>query len=211
MSIHDLSRTRRAGLRALAWSLVGVGLTVGCVNQKITEPKRTAAEELLISTAADRAVESADVTLLQGRKTYLDTTYFDSLDKEYAIGTLRDWLFSHGVLVVNDLKEADVVVEARSGGLSIDSSEALTGVPSVPVPIPFVGVSKTPEVSLMKSQAQRAIAKFVLLAYEKEGRRHIYSTKPLVGKAYNTYYQFLGILKYQSTDIPEEKKKFLGK
>ncbi|MDA1273461.1 MAG: hypothetical protein O2960_05340 [Verrucomicrobia bacterium] len=193
--------------RGLLFATLGMvlGMTSGCIKFRSSEPKRTATEQLLLSTAADHAMTNIDVSILKGRKVFLNTTYFDAFDKEYVIGSIRDLLFSSDVIVVDAVTEADVVIEARSGAFSIDGANSLTGMPSLPFPVPFAGVVQTPEVSLYKADRQKSIAKFALVAYERESRKHVTSIGPAVGTAYENHYQILGFVKFSRTDIPQKK------
>ena len=191
----------------LTFVVLGIvlGAASGCVKYRSSEPKRTATEQLLLSTAADHALKSLDVSILKDRKVFLNTTYFDAVDKEYVIGSIRDLFFSTGVPLVDDMAEAEVVVEMRNGAFSIDGADSLTGMPSLPFPVPFVGVIQSPEVPLYKAERQKAIAKFALVAYEKDSRKHVTSEGPAVGTAYDIHYQILGLIKFNRTDIPEKK------
>lgn len=190
---------------------VFIGTTTGCIKFRSSDPKRTATEQLLLSTAADHAIKKIDVSMLKGRKTFLNTTYFDAFDKEYVIGSIRDLLFSTGVILTDTAPEADVLIEVRSGAFSIDGADTLTGVPTLPFPVPFAGVVQTPEVALYKADRQKSIAKFALVAYERESRRHVTSIGPTIGTAYENHYQILGLVKFSTTDIPEKKSPSLFK
>jgi len=186
---------------ALCATLLG-----GCVQTRLTEPKRSAVEQLLLSTAADRALEFADVSSLKGKKTYVDPTYFESEDKQYVIGSIRDLLSRNGALLVSKAEDAAVIVEARSGALSIDSSQSILGIPKIPVPIPFTGTVETPELYLVKSEKQFSTAKIALLAYEQQSRTNVVSSGPLVGRANIKYFKILGLLNLTKTTIPEKQK-----
>jgi hypothetical protein len=181
--------------------------TTGCIQTHMTSPTRSASEQLLLSTAADRAFQETNFTMLENKKVYVDGTYFDSYDSKYVMGTIRDLVSRSGARLVNDVKESDIVVEARSGALSIDSAEALVGLPKMGVPVSLAGSLNTPEIALYKSEKQFSTAKLALLAYETHSRQHVYSTGPKVGKAYLKYYRFLGLISYTSTDLPEKQKK----
>ena len=186
-----------------------VASTAGCMKTRLTDPKRTASEQLLLSTAADRALAEAEtqVSVLAGRTVYINTSYLESYDQYYVNGAIRDLLSRAGALLMNDIKDADIVVEPRSGALSIDSGSALGGIPSIPIPIPTVATLETPEVAFFKSENQASVGKFALLAYERESRQHVFSTPALVGTAYRNHYQLLGVVKFLRTDIPEYKWK----
>jgi hypothetical protein len=192
----------------LAGCLTGVALTLtftGCTTIQTTTPARSATEQLLLSTSMDRALAEANLSVFAKRKVYLDTTYFDSYDSKYAIGTIRDALSRDGALLVDGAATADVVIEARSGALSIDNSETLFGIPTMGVPVPFAGAIQIPEVAFYKADRQFAFAKVGLLAFVRESREHIYSSGNLDGKSYNKYYKLLGS-SWRRSDIPEKHK-----
>src|SRR5581483_8272588 len=174
-----------------AYLLLLALLAAGCATSDMTNPPRSVTEQLLLSTAADRAMTNHNFSIFNGRKVYVDGTYFEGYDSKYALGAVRDALSSAGALLVDDVTNADIIVQARSGGLSTDSSDSLVGIPKMGMPVPLSGALQIPEVALWKSQKQNSIAKFALLAYERESRRHVYSSGPLVGKAYNNYYKLL--------------------
>lgn len=181
-------------------------LLTGCVQTKITEPSRSAVEQLLLSTASDRAAQAFSLSNFSGRKIYFSTNYFEAYDAKYALGALRDELSRAGALLVEDPTNADVVIEARSAALSIDSVNTILGIPSTVAPIPLAGNLSIPEIALMKSQKQDSLAKFALLAYSPKSGEHVFSSGPMLGRAKNHYYQFLWIIKYTKTDLPERMK-----
>jgi hypothetical protein len=181
------------------------GLLGGCTQTRQSEPKRTAVEELLISRAADHALANADLGLLKDKKVFLEEKYFDGTDKSYALGAARDFMSLAGALLVDDKKEAEIIVEARSGALSIDSGASLVGFPEMPIPIPFSGTFKSPEVPFYKADRQYSVAKLALFAYAADSRRHMFSTGTLTGKSHHHYYKLLGLISWTSTELPEKK------
>ena len=120
----------------------------GCSTERQTDPQRTATEQLLISTAADRAAQSLALDIGPERKAFLDTTNFEGLDGKYAIAAIRSSLLKQGNRFVADKKDADTIIEIRSGALSIDKHEELVGIPSIDIPIPLAGQLGTPEIAL---------------------------------------------------------------
>lgn len=188
-------------------SLCTIFLTAGCTTTDTTQPMRSASEQLLLSTAADRALATAQLAEFKGKKVFLDTNYFDSYDSKYALGEIRDAISRAGALLVADAKSSDVIIEARSGALSIDGSKSLVGIPQTAAPVPLSGSLALPEIALYKSEKQFSTAKIALLAYANDSRAHIYSSGPLVGKSYFKTFKLLGVISWESTDIPEELKK----
>jgi hypothetical protein len=183
--------------------IFAAGIGTGCMQTNMTQPKRSAVEELLFSTAADRAWDRFEPTTFKDKKVYVDSTYFESEDRLYALGQMRDVLSSHGALLVAKAEDADIILEPRNGAFSIDYSESLIGLPKMPLPIPFAGVVQTPELALFKSEKQFSIAKFAFVAYEQKSRKHVMSSGPLVGRANMKYFKILGIA-YTKTSIPEK-------
>lgn len=177
----------------------------GCSTTEMTNPARSVSEQLLLSTAADRAVTNGNFSIFAGKKVYFDASYFDSYDSKYMLGDIRDALSSAGALLVDDVTNSDIIIQARSGGLSTDSSESLVGIPKMGMPVPLSGALSIPELPFYKSQRQHSIAKFVLLAYGTKTRKHFYSSGPLVGKAYNNNHAIF-FISWNTTDIPEKHK-----
>lgn len=183
-----------------------VALSVGCTQTELTKPKRAATEQLLISTAADRALAQADLSIVSGKKVFVDKTYFDATDKEYVLGTIRELITMRGGMLARKMDDAEVVIEPRSGALSIDSTSSLIGLPSSGAPLPLAGAVQIPEIALYKSEKQFSIAKIALLAYERESGKHVAATGSLIGRANIKYYKFLGLISYNKTTVPERKK-----
>jgi hypothetical protein len=187
--------------------LILVSLTFGgCTTNNTTNPVRSATEQLLLSTAADHALKSANLSVFANQKVFLDTNYFDSYDSKYALGTVRDALSQQGAILEDFRTNSDIIIEARSGALSIDNSTFLFGIPTIGAPIPLTGGIQTPELAFYKSQKQNSFAKIALLAYSEGSGSHIYSSGPLDGKAYNNHYNLL-FVSWIRTDLPEKSKK----
>jgi hypothetical protein len=166
------------GLAALAATLLS-----GCTTGRQTDPPRTATEQLLISTAADRAAASIALDLGPERKCFLDATNFEGLDGKYAIAAIRSSLLKKGTRFVGEKKDADTIVEIRSGALSIDKHDTLVGIPSVDIPIPLAGNFGTPEIALYKSEEQEGIAKFAATAYDAKDGRFLGESTPPLGRS----------------------------
>jgi Family of unknown function (DUF6655) len=181
-------------------------LGTGCATYNQTSPPRSATEQLLLSTATDRALRSADLSVFAHRKVYLDPTYFDSYDSKYVLGTIRDALSRAGAILADNAADSDIIMEARSGALSIDDSDTLFGIPRMGMPVPLAGALQTPELAFYKVDRQRSTAKFALLAFAKSSREHIYSSGPLDGGSYDKHYRLLFIAWIRS-DIPEKHGK----
>lgn len=186
-----------------------VCICTGCVNKiRMTEPARSLAEELLVSTSIDRSLSSLDseaIGRLKGFKVFISSTYIKTLDQEYLIGSLRDLLLSNGALVVDALEDAEMIVEIRSGANSLDNSTATLGISedqSLPNPVTGAPVA-LPEIAFYKKENNYAATKIAIIAYQAKSREHVFSSGTLLGGAYDKHFQLLGILRLRFTDVPE--------
>ncbi len=202
--ISGAARVNRFLIPRLFAGAAALALGAGCVATRSSEPKRTAVEQLLISQAADNALGEMNVTSLAGKKVYLDEKYFESEDKQYVLGSVRELISAGGGLLQDKADTAEIIVEARSGALSIDSATTLFGLPEMPVPIPFSGTLKSPEVAFYKADRQFSVAKIALLAYDAKSREHLLSTGPSVGYSHHHYKRVLGV-KWTATGLPEKR------
>jgi hypothetical protein len=156
----------RSMLRDFAFAVFALLMLSACTTVRETNPPRTASEELLISTAADRAADKLSPAIPNGTKVFVDAAYLDGTDAKYATATMRDRLLRLGAHLMVDRKSADMVVELRSGALSIDQRSFLIGIPSFPVPIPLAGTLEFPEIALYKRVERKGIAKFAATGYD---------------------------------------------
>ena len=124
----------------------------GCAE---TQPERTATEQLIISSAVVDAARQIKADAVAGKKVVVDVTYLKTVDVEFTQGELRDRLLQLGAQLVTDLDQAEVIVEARSGGLGIDESKTNIGIPSIPIPVPSVGTFQTPPRISIDTNARR--------------------------------------------------------
>jgi hypothetical protein len=175
----------------------------GCHATKVTEPQRSVTEQFLLSAAAERAVAQVDLSVLKGRKVFVQERYFKGYDEGFAIGAIRERISKAGALMMGQEAAADVIVEIRNGGLGLDTRESLIGIPALNMPIPLTGPVSTPEIALYKSAMADSAGKFALFAYERVSGEHVHSTGAMAGTAFFHHYRFLGLLNWRSTDVPE--------
>ncbi len=167
------------GPAALALALCVLAIA-GCGTTRSTDSLRTATEQLLISDAIDRAVQSIDFHPLVGQTVYLDDSKLDGVvDKNYLVSTLRQHLLASGCTLKNNRNEADFIVEARAGAVGTDRNDLLFGIPATNVPqiLPLQGVpAAIPEVPLAKRLDQRGVAKISMFAYHRETGRPVWQS-----------------------------------
>ena len=184
---------------------LAVLLSAGCGSVRETLPARSAMEQLLMSTAADRAVEQLVVGSFADRAVYLDPTNLDCQDKAYVLQRVKSALRAGGARIVDGRDDAEIVLEAASGALSINRREFLFGLPAVPFPLQIGGEPvKLPEVPLWKLITYRGRAKLLFSAVDVCTDETVAGIDTCHGKARDSYWWLLVVGPMRHTDLPEE-------
>jgi hypothetical protein len=198
----------RTGARISAFmALILAMLALGaCTTTRETSPQRSATEQLLISTAVDRAVERMDLKIPQGTKVFLDAEQLEGSDGKYAAGAMKDRLLRGEANLVADRGKADAVVEIRAGALSIDDKQTLFGIGSFDVPVPLAGqAAKIPEIALYKQKERVGVAKIAAIGYSTADGKLIESTGPQFGYSHEDEKVLLFFFSWRSSDLPKEE------
>ena len=176
MPIWKASVAARSVSQLLAAGLIVLPIVVGCGVTRTSDSKRTATEQLMTSSAIERAVAQVDCRPLAGRRVFLDASFMDDVgDGKYLVSTLRHQLLASGCLLADKSENADVIVEARAGAIGTDRSDLVLGVPGTTVSIKGNEIT-TPDVALAKRSEQRGVAKISLHAYERESGRAVWQS-----------------------------------
>lgn len=160
----------RTPLRALLW-LVVLLLFTGCGTTRMSDTFRTGTEQLLLSTAIDRAINEMDFSMLAGKDVYFDPQYLKGItDEGYVVSSLRQRLLASGVYLKATREEATYVVEARAGAVGTNRHDVLVGIPQVNLSgmAGVTGVpSAIPEIPFAKSTHQKGVAKLAVFAFNQ--------------------------------------------
>lgn len=195
----------------LAAALATVMGVAGCAHVRVTDPARTATEQFLLSQAAIAAVRPLSFDALQGRRVYVDDTYFAASEREFVLGELRARLLLSGVQVSPERRDAEIVLEVRSGGVGIDRYESLLGIPSIGAtattgasaatgtPIPAIA---TPEVAITKEIRQIGFASVAYVAFWVDTGEVVASAAPSIGKAHRNDWWLFGFGPRTTGNIP---------
>ncbi|ABS62382.1 hypothetical protein Plav_0759 [Parvibaculum lavamentivorans DS-1] len=195
----------------LAFAAMTALLLAGCTTERRTAPSRTATEQLMISAAADRAAQNLSIAIPAGTKVFVDSTWFEGTDSKYAIAAIRDRLLRRGAHLVEKREQAAMIVELRSGALSIDENSLIVGIPQLDVPIPLAGSLGVPEIALFKRARRQGVAKFAATGYDAETGKLISSSASDFGFSQQTEFDALFFISWTTSDVmPEETGKILG-
>jgi hypothetical protein len=178
-------------------------IAASCTTEKTSNPARTATEELLISTAADRAAAQLALPIPKGAKVFIDATNFDGTDSKYAIGAIREAVLRRGAAMTDDKKTAQTIIEIRSGALSTDEKTFLIGIPSFNIPIPFASAPVAfPQIALYGTDDQKGVAKFAMFGYDaKTGALVTPPQEPRYGFSHNIQKTLLIFYTWTDSDM----------
>ena len=200
--MSNLRRPQRSWPFFLAGILVALAAG-GCATMRVTDPQRTATEQMLMSEAIRQSVDRLAPDALRDRKVFIDSSYLTashetSAENLFVIGELRSKLMLAGVRLVDTRNQAQIVLEIRTGGIGIDRIDYLLGVPAVY----FSGVTgasaaaqvpiSTPEISILKTIKQYGYASLSFIAYWKDTGEVVASSGPFVGRTLREDYFFFG-------------------
>ncbi len=184
-------------------ALIGLVLALaGCSTVVESNPSSTAMEQLLISTAANRAARRLDFHIPKGAAVFVDTSGISGNDANFADAAIRDSLLRQGARLVGNRKDASMIVSVRNGALSTDRKDMLVGVPSFSVPIPFSSAPLVaPKLALYQDADQEGVAKFSATVYDAKTGRLVSSTRPAFGFSHNRKHTVMLFISWRDNDV----------
>jgi hypothetical protein len=181
---------------------------IGCTTMKESHTARTGIEQLLISSATDRALNKVDFRPIAGAKVMLDTKYLDCVDKNYVIVSLRKHLLSNQCTLVEKPEDAQVIMEVASGGVGTDGTETFVGVPEIPLPPPSpIAIPKLP---LVERNRSIGTAKLALVAYDTATRQLVINSGYVLARADHKSWSILGLGGITSGNVHNELLQHTG-
>jgi len=167
-----------------------------------------------MTAAAQSAVNQLSVDALRDRTVFIDTSWLvpttqptapfaglqqtiaqqPGLEYLFLIGELRAKLLKSGVRLMPTKDRAEVVLEVRSGALSVNRLEFLLGVPATAIPAAATsGIPvTTPDISILKSTKQYGWASVAYVAYWANTGELLAISGPFVGRTAREDYWILG-------------------
>lgn len=129
-----------------------------------TTTARAAEEMLLVSTAAERAVDAYPAGHLAQKRVWIDESYFESVDKGFVVSCVRERVSEAGAALVSTMDEAECVLELRNATLGVNDPSWLVGIPALPLGTSTEAQVVTPELSI-GYDPQKGWAKFQFWTY----------------------------------------------
>jgi hypothetical protein len=196
----------------------------GCSTIRTTDPDQTATEQFLQSEATRLAVRQLNADLLRDRKVFVDISFLNSSvinsvliprvqeitpENQFLVAELRARLLLSGARLVEKREDCEVVVEVRTGGIGIDRSDFLLGIPGLILEAPAPGTSTpitTPELAIIQSTKQRGFASAAIVAYWRDTGEIISASGPFVGRTTRDDSWFFGFGPNSVGNIPPVQK-----
>ena len=170
-------------------------LLAGCTSRSVSHTPRTAIEQLLLSTAVDKAFDKVRLPELSDKKVYLDFSNLQSYDSEYVKSAFKGYVAERGATVIEQPEDANYIIQISCGALGNEYKDTLFGIPALPVP---GSPMSSPELGLWKSVEQDGIAKF-LITVSSDGK--VVSKGHYYGKAERDETFFLWMRSQPKDDI----------
>ena len=205
MTRNGLSCRTTGGILALGML---VAFSTGCATTTTSNTARTGNEQILISSAIDRAMSNVRFNDFSNYSVFVDDKYLASaVDKGYLVGEIRHKVLQGGGRLAAKVEDADIVLEPRSGGVGTDSEETYIGIPAIGVPgMPF----ELPEIKFAQRATQMGTAKIGLVAYDAKTGQSLGQggTATAVTHANDTY--VLGIGPFRSGSVVDTRERAVG-
>lgn len=191
---------RSLGILAIC---AAAALLCGCGTFRDTVPSRSASEQVLLSTAADRAIEEMADNWIRNTRVLIDTSQLDAYDQEYLVQRLRRAVLYRGGILVDDSQQADAVLEVASGGFSIDTGRFAIGIPEITLPVPFAGQLELPEIAFFKQMRHVGKAKILFTVLDPKSGRQYVDVPICYGRSRRTLWWIFFIGPFDTSDIPD--------
>ena len=180
----------------------------GCATTSTSNTARTGAEQLLISSAIDRAMSNVRFGDFANYDVFIDDKYLDgTVDKGYLVGSLRHRVIAAGGRLAPAADKADIVLEVRSGGVGTDTEESFIGMPALGVPgLPI----ELPEVKIASRASQMGTAKIGLVAYDPKTGAALGTGGEATALTHNSDTYVLGVGPFRNGAVVDTRERSVG-
>jgi hypothetical protein len=186
--------------------LLGTGVLLllsGCAGARVepSKPLRTAIEQLLLSQALERTLDSVSLPLPSHATILVEAvglTRDYTLDQEYARQAIARHLTSQGFRLVQSEEEATYRIRVLLQTFGIEQGVTFFGVP------PAQGVLflfPVPEIALYKNIQETGHVRLSLNVFDRATGGLIYSSPWYAASTYYNHYTVLFLMTFRRTDL----------
>jgi hypothetical protein len=215
---HFSAILRHPGIFTPLWlTLLLLG---GCSTMITTNPPQTANEQFLLSQSTSEAISKLSTANLRGRTVFLNTQYLDMAYPnpdlpmpQFLIADLRAHLLAHGVRLVSNQAQAQIILEVRCGAQSVNQQNLMFGIPALAfgsyttgtatgfsIPVAF------PQIAFLQNVRQSGYTSIAYVAYWQKTGEIVASSGPYVGRTYRSDWWIFGFGPQTSGNIPPAQK-----
>ena len=174
----------------------------GCVTTKESDTARTGVEQMLISSAVDRALDKIDFATVRGAKIYVEEKYLDCVDKNYVFIALHERLLVNGCTLMDKADDADVVMQIGSGAVGTDRQDFFIGLSQIPLAPP--SPISIPQFSLFSREKANGTAKLVIIAYDAKSKRAVMNSGISLARSDFKSWKIIGSGSVESGSVPHD-------
>jgi hypothetical protein len=170
----------------------------GCAFSTRVETPRSSWEQILATTAIDRALAQVDWPEVDGKSIYVEVgPPGDVLDDLYLQRRIEVTLVDRGALVVRDPESAKYVLSCLVGAIGLDISGRFLGLQgSAGGVIPFT----IPELALYKNTLRRGFAKTEIYLVDLETDAIVHHSGPVEGSAFRRSQTYFFVFETRKSD-----------
>lgn len=184
-----------------------LALLAGCATIKRSDTARTGLEQLLVSSAIERALDGVNWAPIRGAPVYVETKYLDCVDKNYVIVAVHQRLLANGCTLVEKPEESAVTVEVGSGAVGTDYLESFIGIPEISMPAAQIAL---PKLALFTRDKSNGTAKLAVLAYDTKSKLPVINAGTALARSDHEDWSLLGIGPVVSGSVPRELESATG-
>lgn len=182
--------------------LAGLSLLLaGCSLDRSSTTARTAIEQALLSTAADRSILGLDAPELSGHSFFVENRDLEGVDVEYVRAALSESLLRSGMNEANSPEDAEILVYPRLAYAAVDDSGFIFGIPEMSMPVIGMGALPIPEMALFKVGRQEGKNRLAVHGVWRADGSLAFRINPAAGYAYHTRWTVFFFFSWRTTDL----------
>jgi hypothetical protein len=170
----------------------------GCAFSSRVETPRSSWDQILATTAIDRALDQLEWPEFDGQSIYLEIgPPGDVLDERYLEHRIEVTLRERGAQIAKSPETAEYVLTCLVGAIGLDINGRMFGIEGSPGGlIPFT----IPELALFKNILRRGFAKTEIHLVDRETNRIIHRSGPVEGSAYRRSRTYFFVFETRQSD-----------
>lgn len=184
-----------------------VAALAGCATIKRSDTARTGLEQLLVSSAIDRALGGIDWSPIRGAPVFVETKFLECVDKNYVIVAVHQRLLANDCTLVDKAEDSAVTVELGSGAVGTDHLESYIGLPEISMPASQVAL---PKLAIFTRDKSHGTAKLAILAYDTKSKHPVINAGTTLARSDHSNWSLLGLGPVISGSVPAELQSATG-